>query len=221
MTAFLSTLAVAAILLFWGSQDAAGDMALERGAIWALMILAFPFVYLWYFARTPAILDYENQTVIHKISSDVKSLSTQLSQKRTTQEIVHMLSILTGEGRLLVGKRISEEEFNDWLSKYNDWAWITLKFLATVFSQQDATNFNSIMYERKRKFVYAINEQHNDKLNEFQKRLSILEGISSRYQDIWAPIDEAGKKRLEEKLNVFKMQALATRGNKTLEKKSS
>ncbi len=42
VTAFLTALIAAAVLLFWGSQDAAGDMALERGVIWALAFFGIP-----------------------------------------------------------------------------------------------------------------------------------------------------------------------------------
>lgn len=59
VTAFLSALAIAAVLLFWGSQDAAGDMALERTVIWALAISAFLFAYVWGFLKAPAGMENE------------------------------------------------------------------------------------------------------------------------------------------------------------------
>lgn len=50
-------LAILLVLGFVGSADAATDELIARATIGGIVLFLFPFVYAWYFVRTPAFLD--------------------------------------------------------------------------------------------------------------------------------------------------------------------
>lgn len=72
VTAIFSFVVTVAVLLFWGSQDAAGDMTLERGALWVITLLAFPFIYLWIFLRVSPEWDKQKTDRISELEGQLQ-----------------------------------------------------------------------------------------------------------------------------------------------------
>jgi hypothetical protein len=104
-------------LLFWGSQDSAGDMALERGVVWGLAIAAFPFVYAWQFIRTPAVLDAEQTNLNKSLADRLGAISTASANKEIHRTHLLALGVLQERGHDLHVKRITESEFAEWLDE--------------------------------------------------------------------------------------------------------
>jgi hypothetical protein len=54
-------IAALACLALWGSADASRDELIARAAIAGILVLLFPFVYIWKFLGAPARLEAENK----------------------------------------------------------------------------------------------------------------------------------------------------------------
>lgn len=210
VTAFLTALTAAAVLLFWGSQDAAGDMALERGAIWALAVLVFPFLYVWYFVTTPAKIDDEIKGEIGSLREHVAKAATALVLKAVSRQSVLTLSLLLERGYEISVERISLDQFERWLEKLNKWEVLTLRYIATNFSHQEAVSFKNVLYSVRENFIFKVSEDHNKGLQQLTTRLNTLRGIVARHQKDWSPISPADRDQIEAVLAVFDAQIAAS-----------
>lgn len=216
VTAIFSALAVVAVLLFWGSQDAAGDMALERGTLWGLTIMAFPFVYMWYFFRAPAEMDLEKKNEITGLNHEIQKYTAALAQKTVSQINIRIISVLLEEGYALSVERLTSERFEVWVQEIRNWEFVTLKFIATVISHQDAVTFKTVRYNTRENFIFKIHEDHNHELQTLTARLNILRDIVSRFKQDWAPLSKQEKGEIKVLLDAFKSEVLASDGNKAL-----
>ena len=208
VTAFLTALGVAAVLLFWGSQDAAGDMVLERGAIWALGILAFPFVYGWHFIKAPAEMENQLKTGLNKKITDleatVNTLRVQTANNTAARLTSSSLSVLIERGLELLKRRIKIEELPSWTKEVEAWELNCLALLRTGISHQDAVAFHTIIYNVANNFIYKVNEKHNKLLNELSARINLLKNINDRYKDHWITMSPQWRIVVEAYLAKFK-----------------
>jgi hypothetical protein len=69
------TVVVVLALLFLGSEDAATDEMLVRGALAALVALLFPAFFAWKLVSIPAALDKERADEIARLSGEIASLT--------------------------------------------------------------------------------------------------------------------------------------------------
>ncbi|WP_340116404.1 hypothetical protein [Pelagibius sp. 7325] len=212
MTAFLTFLAVVAVLLFWGSQDAAGDAALERGALWALTLLAFPFVYIWQFLRAPAELDDLSQRQGGALVDQLNKVQGELEAKRDRRTSALLLSLLLERGNEYLAQRITEDQYDAWQKNVRMWEIRTVRVLAHFFSHQDATVFKHAVYMATNNFIFSINEQHNDKLRQIVVRLEVLRGILSQHRENWATITKEERKLALRLLESIEVQSVASDG---------
>lgn len=208
MLTFLMVLTATAVLLFWGSQDAAGDMVLERGAIWALAILAFPFVYGWHFIRAP--VEMENQLksdlgqIITGLEATVKTLQVQTANNTAARLTSSSLSVLIECGLELAQRRIKIEEISSWTKEVEAWKLHSMALLRTGISHQDAVAFHTIIYDIQRNFIYKVNDEHNKLLNELKARISLLKEINDRYKEHWVTMTPQWRAVVENYLAQFK-----------------
>ena len=202
VTAFLTFLITIAVLLFWGSQDAASDAALERSVIWALALLAFPAVYVWNFVRAPAEIDQQNRRNINNLVGVTSKLTVQLAKKETDRIKILTLSVFRENGQKLVSEKISVEEYSRWSLDVETWKTVGVACLATDFSHQDSVLFHTIQY-RPIPYGYRVSADHNGDLNALTARIQMLNNVIDRYQDQWSPITEEERLIANSRLAVF------------------
>jgi hypothetical protein len=77
--ALLGAAAAIVALAFLGSSDASRDEMIARAAIGGIVILLFPFVYLWKFLGTPARLEQELET---RLSARIDEQAAQIADLR-------------------------------------------------------------------------------------------------------------------------------------------
>lgn len=202
---FLTAVAAAGILLFWGSQDAAGDMALARGGLWAIAIMVFPFLYVWHFVHAPAELDQQSTDNIKRLVDVTSKLTAQLIKKKTDRFKILTLSVFKENGQNLMSEKISAEEYSRWASDFERWKVVGLACLATDFSHQDAVSFRSVTY-RPIPYGYRVGTDHNNKINALAARIQILNTVIDRFKDQWSPITAAERAIVNSRLAVFEAQ---------------
>lgn len=217
VTAALTAVIAAAALLFWGSQDAVGDFALERGVLWATAVLIFPIVYFWHLFRAPAEIDHENQQNISRIADANTKLAKQLVKQRADKQNVLALSVLLEDGYAITGDRTSAETYSSWAQKVRRWELLTLKFLAHHFSHPEAVSFSNVQYETKQNFIFNISPEHNKELQQTTARLQILRDIVAKREDDWLPLSQEDRSKIRALLEDFEAQVLAANDEQALD----
>ena len=81
--ALISALAAVVALFFWGSADASRDEMIARAGLASVVILLFPFVYLWKFLGAPARMAEESDMAHEKRLS---ALETEIASIRADLE---------------------------------------------------------------------------------------------------------------------------------------
>lgn len=217
----LTALVMVAVLLFWGSQDAAGDMILERGAIWAVAILAFPFVYGWHFMLMPAKMDEEKNNNIETLNGRLNVATVALKQQVVNRFNVLTLSILLEQGYVINIERISLDQFENWTNRLRAWEILALKYIATAFSHQDAVAFKNVHYHMKENFIFKISDEHNRELQQLTTRLKTLREIVNRHQGAWSPVSPVEREQIETYLVDLNSQISASDSDQTLNEAGS
>lgn len=191
----IATIAVIIALIYFGSPDAYKNAIISRLTLVLVPLLAYPFIYIWYLLRTPSDLNLQ-------LEKEKSELASQLAKHNEGQTISWCLSRLIEAGSNAMQMRIKEDEFVDWDEKVKAWATRALKFLSNRISHQDAVNFQTVVFQEKR-YVYAVNKDHNNNLNELSARLSILHEINQRYKDHWRIMSPQQMKSIDSYLDSF------------------
>ena len=211
----LLVLLVATVLMIWGSRDSAGDMFLERMTLWVLVALAFPFIYLWHFIRSPALIDEEQLEHIEQMNGLLAIAKSAMVEKQDFRQKAHTLSVLVEQGDGLFIQRITEGQFEEWKNKLHNWEQLTLFYISNAISHQDAVQFRSIKFDNKENYLYKINDEHNNLLRQTNIRLEKIRKIIDRYREEWAPLTKNEHNDIIKALQLLEMQALNAKSGET------
>jgi hypothetical protein len=180
-------------------------MALERGALWALTILAFPFVYIWHFVCEPAKMAYEeklrNSQRTNGLVGRIKNLELRRDTVRGKTNITLRLSFLVQKGREILVDHINEDQFLEWKERHRHWLTQTLIFLRSFLSHPDAARFLVIKTEKTNQYVYRVNDDHNVLLNQLAVQIQKLETRLEDYKEYWTTMRPDQRATLEEEFN--------------------
>ena len=212
-----AVLVVLLALAFWGSEDAASDEIIVRFAAGILSVAAFPLVYAWRFAAIPAEFDDAKSRAIEGGNANLALVAASLERKLITKNHVLTLSVLLERGYEFNAQRISADQFDGWESGLEAWENLTLKYLASNFSHQDAVAFANVKYDPKENFIFKISADHNNCLQRTAARLEKLREIIGRHEEAWSPISPAERQGINTTLAVFQAQVLAADGVQALD----
>lgn len=203
-------------LAFLGSEDAASDEIVLRLTVAALIVGAFPLVYAWNLVSVPAQIDDEKNKTIEARNKRLVEAATALTQRAITRNSVLTLSVLLERGYELNVERFPPEQFDDWASRLSVWEVLTLKYVASKFSHQDAVEVKNIQYSTRENFIFKISDDHNRLLQQTSARIEKIRGIIERYKEAWSPISPAERAKIDAALAVFEAQVLAADGEQAL-----
>ncbi|MCH8095956.1 MAG: hypothetical protein IID53_02595 [Proteobacteria bacterium] len=212
--------AVLLALAFWGSEDAASDEIILRLTLGGLGVFAFPLVYAWNLAAVPAEFDDAKNKIIEEGEAKLAAATASLTNKTTIRNNVLALSVLLEKGYDFNTKRISADQFDEWVSGLKAWETLTLQYIASKFSHQDAVAFSNVTFDPKDNFIFKISDDHNKHLQETAARLGKLREIIKRYEGDWSPISLMERKKINAALAAFEMQILAADGEQALNEES-
>jgi hypothetical protein len=208
----LSALVIALIWLIGGKEEAISEL-IAKGSATAAILLAFPIVYWWKFFRVPPIHEKEAAEVNNVTIGNLTNTVEKLTEQRMRRYDVLVLSVLLEKGNDLCVKRIKQEDFETWAKDVKNWLNITMAYLATKFSHQDAVAFGTVTFNPKQNFIFKISDQHNSDLNELSARIEVAKKIIARHEDIWSPLTIEERKGIEAFISVIERQAAASNGN--------
>lgn len=212
--------AVLLALAFWGSADAASDEIILRLTVGALSVAAFPLVYAWKLAAVPAEFDDAKNKIIEEGKAKLAVAVVSLTNKATTRNNVLTLSVLLEKGYNFNAKKISADQFDEWASGLKAWETLTLNYIASKFSHQDAVAFSNVQFDSNENFIFKISDDHNRHLQETAARLEKLREIIKRYEGDWSPISLMERQKIDTALAVFEVQILAADGEQALNEES-
>lgn len=204
----ITAAAIVFALVYAGSPDAYRDEIITRSAFILTPLVVFPFLYLWFFVKAPTDLHNELSATLKKKIGDLEENIKELNANAVDQTVLRLrsssLSILIQNGLNLAHERIALSEFDGWKAHVQKWELNGLSFLRSNVSAQDALDFNTVLYENVRNYIYKINNEHNVKLNELVARINVLKTINSRYQQYWATMTPQWRAIVEAHLANFK-----------------
>jgi len=208
-------LAIVLALLFWGSEDAANDEILARVAAAAVVIIFFPVIWGWRFICAPAETNNEKNTQIEALEHRNKELGKRLAERAIAKANVMVLSVFRESGLTLAEKRITDSEWENWLEEVEMWKKVDVRFIATKFSHQEASSFRSIKYHTIERFVYRLNDRHNDDIQKMMAHLAIMDQMLERNRNLWAPITTGERREAYQVLDAVKAHVLAAKAGET------
>ena len=207
-------------LAFWGSEDAASDEIIFRLTLGGLGLFAFPLVYAWKLAAVPAKFDDEKNKIIEEGKTKLAVAAASLTHKAITRNNVLTLSVLLEKGHDFNAERISADQFDEWVSRLKAWEILTLKYVASKFSHQEAVVFKNVKFNPNENFIFKVSDDHNRHLQEIAVRIGKLQEIIKRYQGDWSPISLTERTKINAALAVFEVQVLAADGKQALNEES-
>ncbi len=213
-------LVVLLALAFWGSEDAASDEIILRLTLGGLSVFAFPLVYAWKLAAVPAGFDDAKNKIIEEGKAKLAVAAASLTHKAITRNNVLTLSILLEKGYQFNAERISADQFDEWASRLKAWETLTLKYIASIFSHQDAVAFGNVQFDSNENFIFKISDDHNRYLQQTAARLGKLREIIKRHEEDWSPISPIERQKINAALAVFEVQVLAADGEQALNEES-
>ena len=207
-------------LAFLGSDDAASDEIILRLTVAALIVGAFPLVYAWNLVSVPAQLDDEKNQTIEARNKRLVEAAAALTQRVITRNSVLTLSVLLERGYELNVERFPPEQFDDWASRLSVWEVLTLKYVASKFSHQDAVEVKNIQYSTRENFIFKVSDDHNRLLQQTSARIEKLRGIIGRHKEVWSPITSDERAQIDAMLTAIEMKIVAADGEQALNEES-
>lgn len=130
-------------------------------------------------------------------------------------ERARVLTMLFESGQDLLTEEITQEQVSDWLRRTEKWEVVTLRYLATAYSQQDATAFKYVHYNPSTGFSRAANDAHKDKFLQNTVRCETLKSILKKEPEAWAPISSQQRKAVVQYLTALETKLFPPNSDKT------
>ncbi len=184
-------LAVLTIALIWliDSPIEAKNEFIVKSASTIAVLLLFPVVYGWKFFSCQPKMAAEARGRLDAAKAENEKLEKQ-NRERAIDRITYLtLSVLWETGLDLASRRIAADGFAAWQKEVHEWGVLSVSFLASKFSHQDAVGFKVAKHHRREKFHFAVNAEHNDLIIQVLVRCDALRDILSRRIEAWSSIN--------------------------------
>ena len=109
-------------------------------------------------------------------------------------ERARVLTMLFESGQDLLAEEVTQEQVPDWIRRTEKWEVVTLKYLATAYSQQDASAFKYVHYNPSTGFPRAANDAHKEKFLQNTVRCETLKAILQKDSEAWEPVNSQQRK---------------------------
>jgi hypothetical protein len=190
------------------------DLLISGTAAAALAALAL-FVYNLF--AVPYRAQAETIATLQQQLATLKAAVAQHSIQQSTSRIerARVLTVLWERGQELMLERIAIDQLGDWSRRVDKWEVLTLKYIATKYSQQEAVAFRVSAYNAN-KYTYQVNDEHGKKLTGLSIRCRQLKETLGKEPASWSPISREQRDAVCEYLGRIEAKLAASNGDKAL-----